>query len=105
MDTGALAAMMAQGNGPAIVCAQAGNVATGAFDAFGPIADVCAENGAWLHVDGAFGLWAAAAPGLRSLTAGVERADSGRSTRTSGSTCRTTAPWPSSPTRPHTSRR
>ena len=58
------------------MCAQAGNVATGAFDAFGPIADVCAEHDAWLHVDGAFGLWAASAPATRHLTAGVERANS-----------------------------
>jgi glutamate/tyrosine decarboxylase-like PLP-dependent enzyme len=61
---------------PTIVCAQAGNVATGAFDAFEPIADACAGRGAWLHVDGAFGLWAAAAPATRHLTVGIERADS-----------------------------
>lgn len=67
---------LAGSTGPAIVCAQAGNVATGAFDAFEPIADACAEHGAWLHVDGAFGLWAAATPALRPLTAGVDRADS-----------------------------
>jgi glutamate/tyrosine decarboxylase-like PLP-dependent enzyme len=51
-------------------------VATGAFDAFEPIADACAAHAAWLHVDGAFGLWAAATPSLRHLTTGVERADS-----------------------------
>jgi len=72
----ALAKALTDNGGPTIVCAQAGNVATGAFDAFGPIADVCAERGAWLHVDGAFGLWAAAAPVTRHLTADVERADS-----------------------------
>ncbi|MCT7658795.1 pyridoxal phosphate-dependent decarboxylase family protein [Mycobacterium deserti] len=76
MDPAALADSMVGGDGPTIVCAQAGNVATGAFDAFGPIADICAEHDAWLHVDGAFGLWAAAAPGLRALTDGVGRADS-----------------------------
>jgi glutamate/tyrosine decarboxylase-like PLP-dependent enzyme len=76
MDPDALAKALAANDGPTIVCAQAGNVATGAFDAFGPIADACAEHGAWLHVDGAFGLWAAAAPATRHLTAGVERADS-----------------------------
>ena len=76
MDPDALAKTLAANDGPAIVCAQAGNVATGAFDAFGPIADACAQHGAWLHVDGAFGLWAAAAPATRHLTAGVERADS-----------------------------
>ena len=62
--------------GPTIVCAQAGNVATGAFDPFEPIAAACAARGAWLHVDGAFGLWAAAAPSTRALVRGVERADS-----------------------------
>ncbi|HEX2286898.1 MAG TPA: aminotransferase class V-fold PLP-dependent enzyme [Mycobacterium sp.] len=76
MDADALAKALAANDGPAIVCAQAGNVATGAFDAFEPIADACAEHGAWLHVDGAFGLWAAASPATRHLTAGVERADS-----------------------------
>jgi len=62
--------------GPTIVCAQAGNVATGAFDPFEPIAAACAARDAWLHVDGAFGLWAAAAPSTRALLRGVERADS-----------------------------
>jgi glutamate/tyrosine decarboxylase-like PLP-dependent enzyme len=76
MDPDALAKALAANDGPTIVCAQAGNVATGAFDAFGPIADICAQHGAWLHIDGAFGLWAAAAPSTRHLTAGVERANS-----------------------------
>ena len=76
MDPAALAKALSDNAGPAIVCAQAGNVATGAFDAFEPIADACAEHSAWLHVDGAFGLWAAAAPAIRELTVGVERADS-----------------------------
>ena len=76
MDPDSLAKTLAANDGPTIVCAQAGNVATGSFDAFGPIADACDEHGAWLHVDGAFGLWAAAAPGTHHLTAGVERADS-----------------------------
>jgi glutamate/tyrosine decarboxylase-like PLP-dependent enzyme len=76
MRPDALAAALASSTGPAIVCAQAGNVATGAFDAFEPIADACAAHGAWLHVDGAFGLWAAAAPALLHLTNGVDRADS-----------------------------
>ncbi|GFG48660.1 aspartate aminotransferase family protein [Mycolicibacterium agri] len=76
MRPDALRDALAATTGPTIVCAQAGNVATGAFDAFEPIADACAERGAWLHVDGAFGLWAAAAPSLRHLTKGVERADS-----------------------------
>jgi glutamate/tyrosine decarboxylase-like PLP-dependent enzyme len=51
-------------------------VATGAFDPFEPIAAACAARGAWLHVDGAFGLWAAAAPSTRALVRGAERADS-----------------------------
>ncbi len=72
----ALRDALAGSGGPTIVCAQAGNVATGAFDAFEPIADACSARGAWLHVDGAFGLWAAASPTLQHLTGGVERADS-----------------------------
>ncbi|HVM17983.1 MAG TPA: pyridoxal-dependent decarboxylase [Gaiellaceae bacterium] len=71
-----LADALAAKAGPTIVCAQAGEVNTGAFDPLDPVADACAEAGAWLHVDGAFGLWAAATPGLRHLVAGAERADS-----------------------------
>jgi glutamate/tyrosine decarboxylase-like PLP-dependent enzyme len=63
-------------DGPTIVCAQAGNVNTGSFDPLEEIADISHEAGAWLHVDGAFGLWAATSPALRHLVAGVERADS-----------------------------
>ena len=59
-----------------IVCAQAGNVNTGAFDPLAKIATSVREAGAWLHVDGAFGLWAAAAPGRAHLLAGSELADS-----------------------------
>ena len=62
--------------GPAIVCTQAGNVNTGAVDPIGAIAERAHAAGAWVHVDGAFGLWAAAAPSLRPLTAGIEAADS-----------------------------
>jgi len=62
--------------GPPIVCAQAGNVNTGAFDPFAEIAAAVHEHGGWLHVDGAFGLWAAVSPSLRHLTAGLELADS-----------------------------
>jgi len=62
--------------GPILVCAQAGNVNTGAFDPFEAIAETVHEKGGWLHVDGAFGLWAAAAPGRRHLTRGLDRADS-----------------------------
>jgi glutamate/tyrosine decarboxylase-like PLP-dependent enzyme len=64
------------GGAPTIVCAQLGNVNTGAFDPLPAIADAAAEAGAWLHVDGAFGMWAAASPRLRHLVEGVERADS-----------------------------
>ena len=64
------------GDGPTIVCGQAGEVNTGAFDDLDAIADVAAEAGAWFHVDGAFGLWAAASPQLRHLLRGSERADS-----------------------------
>lgn len=62
--------------GPTIVCIQAGNVNTGAFD---PIAEICErahQAGAWVHVDGAFGLWAAATPSRAYLVTGVEQADS-----------------------------
>jgi glutamate/tyrosine decarboxylase-like PLP-dependent enzyme len=76
MNPDALNEALAADAGPAIVSAQAGNVATGAFDAFEPIADACSAHSAWLHIDGAFGLWAAAAPATRNLTRGVERADS-----------------------------
>lgn len=66
----------ALGHGPTIVCAQAGEVNTGAFDPLDEIADACGGAGAWLHVDGAFGIWAAVSPQLRHLVAGLERADS-----------------------------
>jgi glutamate/tyrosine decarboxylase-like PLP-dependent enzyme len=75
MDADALAAALGEVDGPAIVCAQAGNVNTGACDPLAAIADVCADR-AWLHVDGAIGLWAAASPSRRGLLAGLERADS-----------------------------
>ena len=67
---------LAEGDGPTIVIAQAGEVNTGSFDDFDAIADACEAVGAWLHVDGAFGLWAGASDRLRHLVAGVERADS-----------------------------
>lgn len=62
--------------GPTIVCLQAGNVNTGAFD---PVGEICARlqgTGAWVHVDGAFGLWAAASPHTRHLAEGIALADS-----------------------------
>lgn len=61
---------------PVIVCAQAGEVNTGAFDPLELICDLAREHDAWVHVDGAFGLWAAASPQRRHLVRGVERADS-----------------------------
>ena len=68
--------MLAGTTGPAIVLAQAGNVNSGAVDPLGPIVDAAHAVGAWVHVDGAFGLWAAASPAFRPLLAGLERADS-----------------------------
>ena len=62
--------------GPTIVCTQAGNVNTGAFDPIGEICEVAHRQGAWVHVDGAFGLWAMAVPQSAHLTAGMEQADS-----------------------------
>lgn len=62
--------------GPTIVCLQAGNVNTGAFDNLGEATAAARAHGSWVHVDGAFGLWAAANPATRHLTAGVELADS-----------------------------
>jgi glutamate/tyrosine decarboxylase-like PLP-dependent enzyme len=76
MRPDALREALGKSSGPAIVCAQIGEVNTGAIDDVPAIADLCSESGAWLHVDGAFGLWASAAPSLRHLVAGVERADS-----------------------------
>jgi glutamate/tyrosine decarboxylase-like PLP-dependent enzyme len=71
-----LARVLATCDGPTIVCAQAGNVNTGAFDPFDGIVQIVRERGAWLHVDGAFGLWAAASPRKRDLLRGAEQADS-----------------------------
>jgi glutamate/tyrosine decarboxylase-like PLP-dependent enzyme len=72
----ALATAVSGSDGPTIVCAQAGEVNTGAFDPLADVADVCRDAEAWLHVDGAFGIWAAVSPALRHLVAGIERADS-----------------------------
>jgi glutamate/tyrosine decarboxylase-like PLP-dependent enzyme len=62
--------------GPTIICTQAGNVNTGAIDPICELSDRSDNSGAWVHVDGAFGLWAQAAPQRRYLTAGIEKADS-----------------------------
>ncbi|NKX54172.1 pyridoxal phosphate-dependent decarboxylase family protein [Arthrobacter mobilis] len=72
----ALAGAMERVPGPSIVCLQAGNLHSGAFDPVGEAAAVAHEHGAWVHVDGAFGLWAAASPLFREQTAGLETADS-----------------------------
>jgi glutamate/tyrosine decarboxylase-like PLP-dependent enzyme len=65
-------------DGPVILCAQAGEVNTGAFDPFDALIDWARERDAWVHVDGAFGIWSAASavPERRALTAGMARADS-----------------------------
>jgi glutamate/tyrosine decarboxylase-like PLP-dependent enzyme len=76
MVPAALREALAGLDGPTIVCAQAGNVNTGAVDPLEEITDISHAAGAWLHLDGAFGLWAAASPALRHLVAGAERADS-----------------------------
>ena len=76
MRAEALAAVLARGSGPAIVCAQAGNISTGACDPFADIAGIAHEHNAWVHVDGAFGLWAAATEDRRELMRGVEECDS-----------------------------
>jgi glutamate/tyrosine decarboxylase-like PLP-dependent enzyme len=73
----ALADTLAQvGNNPLIVGLQAGNVHSGAFDPISAAVDLAHRYGAWVHVDGAFGLWAAASAQYQQLVAGVERADS-----------------------------
>jgi glutamate/tyrosine decarboxylase-like PLP-dependent enzyme len=71
-----LTELLRQGSGPCIVCAQIGNVNTGAAD---PLPDVVRQTrvrGAWLHVDAAFGLWAATSPSRRHLAAGLDQVDS-----------------------------
>ncbi len=76
MRPGDLADSIAGEQGPLIVCAQAGEINTGAFD---PFPEICArvhDVDGWVHVDGAFGLWAGASPRLQHLVAGVEEADS-----------------------------
>ena len=75
-DIDALTGALEAGEGPTIVCLQAGNVNTGACDDIAAACDIAHRHGAWVHVDGAFGLWAAASPSTRHLTNGIERADS-----------------------------
>jgi glutamate/tyrosine decarboxylase-like PLP-dependent enzyme len=76
LDAGDLRTRLAAGNGPTIVCLQAGNVHSGAFDPFEPAIAAAQRAGAWVHVDGAFGLWAAVSPALAGLTRGMAAADS-----------------------------
>jgi glutamate/tyrosine decarboxylase-like PLP-dependent enzyme len=77
IDVGHLRQVLhAGGHRPTIVCLQAGNVNTGAFDDFRNAIPLAHDYGAWVHVDGAFGLWANANPATRHLSAGVELADS-----------------------------
>ena len=76
MRVEALAGVLASTDGPTIVCVQAGNVSTGASDPLAEIVALAHARGAWVHVDGAFGLWAAAVPELAAQVAGVAGADS-----------------------------
>jgi glutamate/tyrosine decarboxylase-like PLP-dependent enzyme len=76
MQVDELRAALEGESGPTIVCAQIGEVNTGSADQIEEIASITEAFGAWLHIDGAFGLWAAASPKLRRLVAGAERADS-----------------------------
>ncbi len=76
MVPAALADALAVLDGPTIVVLQAGNLHSGAYDPFRECIAAAHERGAWVHVDGAFGLWAAASPALRHLVDGVDGADS-----------------------------
>lgn len=76
MRADALASVLADAAGPTIVCAQAGNVATGASDPFADIVAAAHARQGWVHVDGAFGLWASAVPRLEHQIAGLAGADS-----------------------------
>ncbi len=62
--------------GPTVICVQAGNVNTGSFDSIEDVCNLASGTGAWVHVDGAFGLWANVAPSRKHLVAGIEKADS-----------------------------
>jgi glutamate/tyrosine decarboxylase-like PLP-dependent enzyme len=76
MNTAHALSTLAQCTGPAIIVAQAGQINTGAFDPIAPIVQLAHRRGAWVHVDGAFGLWARACPEKRGLTEGYDTADS-----------------------------
>ncbi len=76
MNPHQLAAILSDLKDPALICAQAGNVNTGAFDPIREIGECVHRHSGWLHVDGAFGMWAAASPQRRALLDGLELADS-----------------------------
>lgn len=76
MRPDALASALQPLRGPTIVIAQAGHINSGGFDAFDEVVPLAHEKGAWVHVDGAFGLWARTAPDLAHLARGIEGADS-----------------------------
>ncbi|GAB3604310.1 pyridoxal phosphate-dependent decarboxylase family protein [Microbacterium aureliae] len=76
IDVAGLRRALADGEGPAVVALQAGDVHSGAFDDFAAAVAVAREAGAWVHVDGAFGLWACAVPRLAHLVADIAQADS-----------------------------
>jgi glutamate/tyrosine decarboxylase-like PLP-dependent enzyme len=76
MRPDALQAALATIDGPVIVCTQVGNVNTGAFDPLDELIPIAHDGGAWVHVDGAFGIWAAAVPSMRGLMRGHDQADS-----------------------------
>jgi glutamate/tyrosine decarboxylase-like PLP-dependent enzyme len=76
MVTAELETALAEQEGPTIVCAQAGEINTGAFDPIADIVELCRARHAWCHIDGAFGLWAAVSPTRRGLLQGFEQADS-----------------------------
>jgi glutamate/tyrosine decarboxylase-like PLP-dependent enzyme len=76
MRPDALREALAGLDGPVIVCMQAGNVNSGAFDPFGELIPIAHASGAWVHIDGAFGIWAAGVPSMRHLMAGSIEADS-----------------------------
>jgi glutamate/tyrosine decarboxylase-like PLP-dependent enzyme len=76
ISVSSLESVLASGDGPTIVCLQAGEVHSGAFDDFAAAIPVARRRDAWVHVDGAFGLWAAASPSYRALILGMAGADS-----------------------------
>src|SRR5262249_58524066 len=76
MDPDALPDVLQSCTGPTLVCVQAGNINTGAVDPMEPLIAAAHAHGAWVHVDGAFGLWGAASSRTRDLLRGVDEADS-----------------------------